>query len=62
MLLVDESGSAFPVPDASDEVLARLGYTPSHVTRVPPAWTALLPAGPALTEDAAATQVSPAGA
>ncbi|WP_456826246.1 type VII secretion protein EccB [Cellulomonas sp. P5_E12] len=62
VLLVDESGSAFPVPDASDEVLARLGYTPAHVTRVPPAWTALLPAGPALTEDAAATQVSPAGA
>jgi len=62
VLLVDESGSAFPVPDASDEVLARLGYKPSHVTRVPPAWTALLPAGPALTEDAAATQVSSAGA
>jgi type VII secretion protein EccB len=60
--LVDESGTAFPVPDASDEMLARLGYTPSQVTRVPPAWTALLPAGPALTEDAAAQQVRSAGA
>ncbi|MEZ0449517.1 type VII secretion protein EccB [Cellulomonas sp. ICMP 17802] len=60
--LVDESGTAYPVPDASDEMLARLGYTPTHVTRVPPAWTALLPAGPALTQDAAAMQVGAAGA
>jgi hypothetical protein len=58
--LVDESGRAFPVPDASDEVLARLGYRPEHVTSVPPAWTALLPSGPALTIAAATS--SPAGA
>lgn len=56
--LVDGSGRAYPVPDASDEVLARLGYAPDDVTRVPPAWAELLPTGPALTVEAAATEVS----
>jgi type VII secretion protein EccB len=56
--LVDGSGRAYPVPDASDEVLARLGYAPGDVTRVPPAWAELLPTGPALTVEAAATEVS----
>lgn len=56
--LVDGSGRAYPVPDASDEVLARLGFTPDDVTRVPPAWAALLPTGPSLTVEAAATEVS----
>jgi type VII secretion protein EccB len=56
--LVDGSGRAYPVPDASDEVLARLGYAPDDVTRVPPAWADLLPAGPDLTVEAAATEVS----
>lgn len=56
--LVDGSGRAYPVPDASDEVLARLGYAPDDVTRVPPAWAELFPTGPDLTVDAAATEVS----
>ncbi|RMI02833.1 type VII secretion protein EccB [Cellulomonas triticagri] len=56
--LVDGSGRAYPVPDASDEVLARLGFTPDDVVRVPPAWAALLPTGPSLTVEAAATEVS----
>lgn len=56
--LVDGSGRAYPVPDASDEVLARLGYAPDDVTRVPPAWAELLPTGPTLTVEAAATEVS----
>lgn len=56
--LVDGSGRAYPVPDAGDEVLARLGYAPDDVTRVPPAWADLLPTGPDLTVEAAATEVS----
>lgn len=60
--LVDGSGRAYPVPDASDEVLARLGYGPEDVTTVPPAWAALLPTGPSLTVEAAATEVSGATA
>lgn len=56
--LVDGSGRAYPVPDADDEVLARLGYAADDVTRVPPAWADLLPVGPDLTVEAAATEVS----
>jgi type VII secretion protein EccB len=56
--LVDGSGRAYPLPDASDEVLARLGYAPDDVVRMPPAWAALLPTGPTLTVEAAATEVS----
>jgi type VII secretion protein EccB len=56
--LVDETGTAFGLPDASDEVLARLGYLPDDRVTVPPAWVALLAAGPELTEDAAKAQVS----
>jgi hypothetical protein len=56
--LVDGSGRAYPLPDASDEVLARLGYDADDVTRVPPAWASLLPTGPTLTVEAAATEVS----
>ena len=57
--LVDESGRAFLIPDASDEVLKRLGYAPKDIAPVPPAWTALLPSGPALTIEAATS--SPTG-
>ena len=59
--LVDEAGTAFPVPDASDEVLARLGFAAADVTVVPPAWTALFPTGPTLTTAAAGTPVGAAG-
>ncbi|NCT89730.1 type VII secretion protein EccB [Cellulomonas sp. APG4] len=51
--VVDQAGTAFAVPGADDEVLARLGYTADDVTRVPPAWAALLPVGPELSEAAA---------
>ncbi|WP_028050055.1 type VII secretion protein EccB [Cellulomonas sp. URHD0024] len=51
--LVDESGRAFPIPDPSEELLARLGYQSVDVVPVPPAWTALLPSGPSLTIEAA---------
>lgn len=56
--LVDGSGRAYPLPDAADEVLARLGYASDDVTAVPPAWVGLLPTGPALTVEGAATEVS----
>lgn len=56
--LVDESGRAFGLPDPDDELLARLGYAADDVTAVPPAWLDLLPSGPALTVEAASTQVA----
>ncbi|MBI9114361.1 type VII secretion protein EccB [Sanguibacter suaedae] len=51
--LVDQTGTVFAVPDASDEVLAQLGFTAADVTPVPQSWLALLPSGPELTTEAA---------
>jgi type VII secretion-associated serine protease mycosin len=55
--LVDASGTAYPVPDATTDadVLARLGYAAAAPVSVPQPWVALLPAGPSLTEAAAAS-------
>ncbi|GAA3805967.1 type VII secretion protein EccB [Cellulomonas soli] len=55
VVLIDESGTAFPLPTADADVLGRLGYTADQVVDVPPAWVALLPTGPALTVEAAST-------
>ncbi|WP_448631720.1 type VII secretion protein EccB [Cellulomonas soli] len=59
VVLVDESGTAFPLPTADADVLGRLGYTADQVVDMPPAWVALLPTGPALTVEAASTPRSP---
>lgn len=59
--LVDRSGTAFAVPDASEDVLSRLGFTSEDVTAVPQAWLALFATGPALTVDAAAQSYPAAG-
>jgi len=53
--LVDRTGTVFAIPDASDEVLAQLGFTADDVSPVPQSWLALLPAGPELTAEAAST-------
>ncbi|AEE45097.1 type VII secretion protein EccB [Cellulomonas fimi] len=59
---VDETGTAFALPGADAEVLARLGYKPEDVRRVAPAWVGLLPTGPALTVEAAQREVRAASA
>ena len=51
--LIDQSGTAFPVPQATGEILARLGFQAKDVTVVPPSWLGLFHTGPALTETAA---------
>ena len=51
--VIDESGTAYPVPGANAEVIARLGYTTSEVMKVPQGWVNFMPIGPALTEQAA---------
>lgn len=51
--VIDESGTAYPVPGANAEVIARLGYTTSEVMKVPEGWINFMPIGPALTEQAA---------
>lgn len=59
--LIDETGRQFGLPTVGtegDDVLARLGYEPEHVTVVPPAWLDLFEVGPNLTVDAARTAVT----
>lgn len=61
-VLIDESGTAFAIPDALEEtapedaasgVIAQLGYTPDDMGRVTDAWIEFFAAGPALTTEAA---------
>lgn len=51
--LIDGSGTAFPVPDATKDILAQLGYSAAQVTDVPMAWVGLFATGPDLTPEAA---------
>lgn len=59
--LIDRSGTAFALPDASEDVLARLGYASEDITPVPQPWLSLFAPGPALSVDAAAQAFSAAG-
>jgi type VII secretion protein EccB len=51
--LIDDAGRAFPIPDVSDDVLPRLGFSKRDVTDVPQSWIALFDEGPSLTTGAA---------
>ncbi|WP_430868294.1 type VII secretion protein EccB [Demequina aurantiaca] len=53
VLLVDESGTAYPIAGTDDEVLVRLGYAPADVSPVPSAWMQFFAAGPDLSVAAA---------
>lgn len=51
--LVDATGTAFALPGATEETIARLGYTLTDIGSASDGWIDLLKTGPALTEDAA---------
>jgi type VII secretion protein EccB len=51
--LIDATGTAYPLPGATEETVARLGYAADDVGSVSDGWTALLPTGPTLSEAAA---------
>ena len=59
LTLVDATGTAYPLPGATDETVARLGYGVDDVDEIGSGWIALLHTGPALTEKAAG--LSPSG-
>ncbi|MBZ4488306.1 type VII secretion protein EccB [Microbacterium sp. cx-55] len=62
--LVDATGTAYPLPGATEETVARLGYQVADIGPVGDVWIDLLKTGPALSEDAAGTSPSmatPAG-
>jgi hypothetical protein len=60
VLVVDQTGSAYPIASSPGDVLQRLGYTPEQVTPVPQPWTDLFDSGPKLGPEAASHQVSSA--
>jgi len=51
--VIDETGTAYPVPGATSDIIARLGYTTARVVKVPQTWVDFMPVGPALTVKAA---------
>jgi type VII secretion protein EccB len=53
LTLVDATGTAYALPGADQETVKRLGYTDAEVGRVDQGWIRLLPAGPALSTQAA---------
>lgn len=53
LTLVDATGTAYPLPSATDDTVARLGYAPDDVGSIADGWTALLATGPSLSENAA---------
>ena len=57
--LIDESGTAYPVPGADSDLVGRLGYETGDVDLVPQAWLQFLPAGPELTVEAAGSSPEP---
>lgn len=53
LTLVDATGTAYPLPNAGDETIARLGYSTDDIGSIADGWTALLTTGPSLSESAA---------
>ena len=60
--LVDESGTAYPVPGADSDIMGRLGYELDDIALVPGAWLQFLAAGPDLTQTAAGSAPQPVAA
>jgi len=51
--LIDATGTSYALPGATEETIARLGFTPDDIGTAADVWIDLLRTGPALTEDAA---------
>ena len=51
--LVDGSGTFFPIPDATEDNIAQLGFAIDEIATVPQAWLNLFLTGPSLTVEAA---------
>ena len=61
LFVVDSSGTAYAVPGANAEVLARLGFKEKDVSEVPSAWVDLFQTGPELSEAAAGQPLARTG-
>lgn len=50
---IDSTGTAYPIPEANEELLKRLGYSISDIRNIPRAWIDIFPTGVELTAQAA---------
>ncbi|WP_281775173.1 type VII secretion protein EccB [Bifidobacterium ruminantium] len=50
---IDSTGTAYPIPNASEETLKRLGYSSKNVRNIPRSWIDVFPQGVQLTAEAA---------
>ena len=50
---IDSTGTAYPIPNASEEILKRLGYSNRNVRNIPRSWIDVFPQGVQLTAEAA---------
>lgn len=55
LTLIDATGTAYPLPGATEETVNRLGYDLDDIGSAAQGWIALFETGPALTEEAAGT-------
>ncbi|RLP82037.1 type VII secretion protein EccB [Mycetocola lacteus] len=53
--VVDSTGIAYAVPGATSDIIAQLGYEDKDVTTIPAPWLRMIPSGPELSAQAAAT-------
>lgn len=56
---IDSTGTAYPIPHATQEILNRLGYTGQDVRSVPRSWVDIFPSGVQLTTEAAGNAPNP---
>ncbi|MBT1181090.1 type VII secretion protein EccB [Bifidobacterium sp. CP2] len=56
---IDSTGTAYPIPNATEEILNRLGYTGKDVHAIPRAWVDVFPTGVQLTPAAAGDAPNP---
>ncbi|MBT1174541.1 type VII secretion protein EccB [Bifidobacterium sp. LC6] len=56
---IDSTGTAYPIPHATEEILKRLGYTGKDVQSVPRSWADIFPSGVQLTTDDAGSAPNP---
>ncbi len=50
---IDSTGTAYPIPEADEELLKRLGYSTSDIQPIPRAWIDIFPTGVELTAQSA---------
>lgn len=56
LYIIDTTGTAYPLPDATDDTIRRLGYTRADIRPIPRAWIDIFNIGVDLTQQAAGSE------